>query len=163
MGTLFLRRQRSMDLFWCLAFGYLFIDDAFQYHETMGQWLAATFGFEPAFSLRAKDFGEMLATALATSILLTAFLIGYRAANGAERAHAKAFAALFVLLGFFGVVIDMLHIAFRQPSDLPGRLAFRMFGLIEDGGELVTGSVMLIFALAILLVYRSEQAARPAV
>ena len=54
---------------------------------------------------------------------------------------ALAFAGLI----FFGIGIDMAHIAFAQT----GTGLYALLGVLEDGGEML--SIALAFALALLL------------
>jgi hypothetical protein len=54
---------------------------------------------------------------------------------------ALAFAGLI----FFGIGIDMAHIAFFQPRTG----LYALLGVLEDGGEML--SIALAFALALLL------------
>jgi len=88
---------------WAVLFVYLLIDDSQQIHETYGLAIADALGFQPAFGLRALDFGELIVTALAAGPLLgTIGLVYLFASRSEERVFTHTMIALLIALAFFG-------------------------------------------------------------
>ena len=82
---------------WAVLFVYLLIDDSQQIHETYGLAIADALGFQPAFGLRALDFGELIVTALAAGPLLgTIGLVYLFASRSEERVFTHTMIALLI-------------------------------------------------------------------
>jgi hypothetical protein len=126
-------------LAWAAVFLYLLLDDSQAIHETYGWRLGQALGLQPAFGLRARDFGELMVTALAAVPLFGFLALAYRTSRADARRFTRAMLALAVLLAIFGVGVDMLEIA------LPA--AATVLNLVEDGGEMVVASAMVAYAL----------------
>ena len=106
------------------------LDDSLTLHERFGRHAAEWFNLEPAYNLRAVDFGELMYFlgfgAFAVAVLAAAIFNS----EGRARFHAIAFFTLLGLLGVFVVLMDMLHSAINR------------FGWIEDGGEMIVLSMI---------------------
>ena len=136
------RRQRSWSyLPAALLVLYMLADDAMGLHEGLGETMVQLFDFQAGFGLRAKDFGELAVSVAAGLVFLPLLLLGYWRAAPAVRRTLLDFALLLAVLVFFAVGVDMLH-SMTGPS---GSL-YRAVGVLEDGGELVTMSVMVWYA-----------------
>lgn len=144
LAALAWRKQSSLYLIWSLLFAYLLLDDALQIHETVGGILNTKFAFPALFDLRPKDFGELAVSGAASAFFVTGIALAYRSADRPSRRVATYLSLLLVVLGFFGVAVDMLHIAMDTP---PIR---KFLAVVEDGGELVTMSVMSCYVLSLL-------------
>jgi len=132
------RRQRSWSYVPpALLVVYLLVDDAFGLHETLGTAMTDRLGFEARFGLRAKDFGELAVSAVAGLAFLPALALAYWRAAPAVRRTLQDFALLLGILLFFAVAVDMAH-SMAGPSGF----WYRALGVLEDGGELVTMSVL---------------------
>lgn len=121
---------------WLLLFCYILMDDFFRLHESMGHGMADRYGLEAAFGLRRNDFGE-LACVMVFSLLLGGIILhSYRRLRDDEgRTFYRRLSVLVLALGFFGVFVDMFDIIFD----------YRIFHLVEDGGEMVVISIILWF------------------
>lgn len=95
----------------------------------------------PILGLRLQDFGELAVSASAGIILLLSLILAY--ANGSEmfRKISQDFALLLCGLIFFGVVVDVIHVAIN----LGGKVNF-VLGVIEDAGEMLSVSLILWYA-----------------
>ena len=125
---------------WTVLFAYLLIDDSQQIHETHGLAIADALGFQPAFVLRPRDFGELIVTALAAGPLLgTIGLVYLFASRSEERVFTHTMIALLIALAFFGVGVDMLDIM------VPWPWLTATLGIVEDGGEMVVATVMIAY------------------
>lgn len=137
MLTIFFKTKERGYIAWSLLFIYLLIDDAACIHERVGTVIASHLDFHPILGLRLQDIGELSVTAISASFLLT--LIIYSCVIGSKIFRYITIDLLIFLMaiGFFGVFIDMAHMAFRL-----GREGNFMFRIIEDGGEMLTMSLV---------------------
>ena len=122
---------------WALLFFYLLLDDAFQIHEDFGGYLASTLEFAPALGLRAQDFGELAVSMIAAVVFLSLLALFYISESGGFRKASRHLLLLLLALAFFGIFVDLLHVAVKM-----GWRITWLFGVIEDGGEMVAVSLM---------------------
>ncbi len=123
---------------WALVFSYFFLDDAMKIHEHVGEFFASVWvdNYTPQFGLRLEDFGELASSAIAGVILLSLLTVTYLKTNEIFRKMSKDLVLLILILVFFGIGVDMLHVA---TMDLGWKVSF-ILGVIEDGGEMITAS-----------------------
>jgi len=138
---------------WAVLFLYLLLDDALSIHESVGLHVATSLDFSPAFGLRARDFGELVVTAIAAALLLAPLAVLYLRGSVAFRLVSKYLFLLLVALAFFGIFVDMLHVALQQ-----GWKVSFLLGALEDGGEMVVMSVMAAYVF--LLYHRNGRTGR---
>lgn len=129
---------------WAFLFSYLLIDDAFQVHELCGAYVATNLGLSPAIGLRAQDFGELIVSMSAAVFFLGLITTPYFRGAGAFRQVSNHLLLFLLALAFFGVLIDLLHVAIN----LGWKVTF-LLGVVEDGGEMVTMTVTAWYALMI--------------
>jgi hypothetical protein len=135
---------------WSLLFGYLLIDDLFEVHERLGTRIVSHFDLPPMFALRPQDFGELAVTASAAILFSALIGAGHYRGDTAARSFSRSLLGLLVLLVFFGVVFDMIHVMIEHAV---WTLAL---DIVEEGGEMVVMSVIVWF------VSRSFHGHRPA-
>ena len=150
-ATLYFKKRDALFLVWCSLFAYFLIDDSQGIHEQISGPLATAFNWSPALGLRAKDFGELFVSSAVGVMLLglMAFCYSYHARNGRgseSRAFTRQQLPWLGLLIFCGVVVDMLH---QQVGTAGFPFLSRIFGFIEDGGEMIAAS----FLAAISIIY----------
>jgi hypothetical protein len=147
LAALSWRTRERVYATWMLLYAYLLWDDAFQVHERGGKAIAKHWGYEDALGLRAQDFGELtVAGAFGLTFLVLIGMMYLRSAHDARNA-SKDLALLLCVMVFFGVIVDMLHIA---ASRLVGRYAGMALGVVEDWGEMLTMSVVCWYVLNLL-------------
>jgi len=129
-----IKERHIIYLSWSLLFMYLLLDDSLQIHERFGSFLVEYYNFKPMFELRAQDFGELSVIILIGLFLFTFIGASYLFIDNPEKKISKNLFTLVVVLAFFGVLVDMIHIAIPWGKN--------MWGLIEDGGEMVIMSVI---------------------
>lgn len=122
---------------WVFVFLYFLADDSLQIHEHIGELVAANFNFIPPFGLRLRDLGELLVSATAATLLSIPLILAYRGGSQVFRKVSQDIALLILLLGFFGVVVDMVHVAINM-----GGKVRSILGVIEDGGEMLSVSLL---------------------
>lgn len=142
LGLLALRNRSTLYLSWSLLFAFLLLNDAAGLHEKAGVLLSKKLAFEGWFQIRAIDFGELLAAAIIGVLFLGAIAITHRQSDRSTRKFSKQLTMLLFALAFFGVPIDMLHVAMKTPALDPLLIA------LEDGGELIVMSLITSFVLS---------------
>lgn len=125
---------------WAVFFTYLLFDDAVGIHERVGALIAGNLTMTPPFGLRLLDIGELVVTGVAGVILLSFVLVAYVFGSKAFKKISHDLLFLIFILAFFGVFVDMLHIAWKSITVL---------GVIEDGGEMFVASIMCWYVLLI--------------
>jgi hypothetical protein len=127
---------------WALVFTYFLFDDSLQIHERIGSRIAANFNFIPPLGLRLQDFGELVVMATVGIPLLAICVWAYkRSGSQMFRKVSQDITLLVLVLVFFGVLVDMAHIA----VNLGWKVTF-ILGVIEDGGEMLSVSLVLWYA-----------------
>ncbi|MGM1030775.1 MAG: hypothetical protein ACQEWM_13030 [Actinomycetota bacterium] len=120
-------------------FAFLLLTDTFGLHERYGRELSEALGLEPAFGLRAQDFGEMIVFVGAALVTIPIALAGLWLASRVDRRHFLRIAGLLAVLIFFGVVLDAVHIIVGDGGDGD------VFNLLEDGGEMIAASLLVAY------------------
>ncbi|MCA0434243.1 MAG: hypothetical protein LCH46_13380 [Proteobacteria bacterium] len=136
------RMDRIGYIIWSFVFLGLIVDDAMQLHETIGTYLTRTLSIPSAFGLRGQDFGELLAMAAGSLVLVPALLFSYLLSDTGVRTAQRRWIKWLVLLAIFGVLVDAVHSLFLQTPSLE-----RLFSILEDGGELVVISFLVAAVL----------------
>ena len=131
-----IKRSKIIYFAWFLLFMYLVLDDSLQIHEKFGGYLVRYFGFQPAFGLRAQDFGEFSVSILFGTLLFLLIGSAYLFSDFKEKQISKHLFILVIFLAFFGVLVDTFHRAITIPWLEPIR------ELIEDGGEMLIMSII---------------------
>lgn len=138
---------------WIAAMGtifvVLFLDDLLEIHEKLGAIIAQFLPFETALHLRAQDFGELAVMSGMAVLVFGALAYSiWRAPAGA--AHWPVIGVFLVTgLAVSGVVFDMLHSAARSSEHAGFHQLRTLFGVIEDGGEMIWGSGLLTLAYVV--------------
>lgn len=128
------RWRRMVYVAWTCLFIYILLDDSLSIHETLGKWIVVQTHWHEMLGLRARDYGELVVSAVAGTVLLGWVGISWYFTDVMGRAISRVLAILFVMLVFFGIGVDMFH------EWIP--FAKRVFGIMEDGGEMLVVSVM---------------------
>lgn len=137
-GTQALRRQPVYRAL-ALLFAVVLTDDAFAVHEALGGALAAATGI-------VASTGELLAWAALGLVPMLAVAAAYRRSDRHSRADAEAVLAGFALLIFFAVGMDEVHSFVHRHVE-----GFQtLLTLAEDGGELLTLTLLCALALGIV-------------
>jgi len=128
---------------WSLLFGYLMFDDWLELHERLGFIIAEAGGWPAVLGLRPRDLGEIAASGAVAGVFM--LCVGWlrRTSTQESRAVNADLMVLLAALGFFGVFIDVAHIALEQ-------FGWRGLTLLEDGGEMVVMSLILAYVANLL-------------
>jgi len=133
-------------LIWAGIFAYMLFDDSLEIHGKVGGYIAINMleGITPPFGLRLEDLGSLIISALVGLVIIVALGIAYWKGSRRFRLITLDLILLLALMVFFGVFFDMVHVAIKG-----GKVLELILEIIEDGGEMITASLMLWYALLI--------------
>jgi hypothetical protein len=142
MAAAFAATRRAVYAGWACVFVFLLVDDAGKVHEQVGAWLGQRYGFAAPFGLRPDDIGELLfAGAVGIATLAIVGPAVWRGTEQCRRISRDVF-ALIVVLAFFGVVADVLHVIAYFGESLLAQVLL----VVEDGGEMIVMSALTAYA-----------------
>ncbi len=130
---MYLLQRKLGFLSWALIFTVVLIDNAFGLHEHLGGLATSGLKIEQVFGLNLQDAGELLTWAFTGLVLLVLLATAYR--DRALTSFSNTLMAFVGLLALFAVGVDVVHSLYSQ------QVTF-FFGFIEDGGELLTLSLI---------------------
>ena len=140
-------RRASQDRMCCVAWALLFVwmlaDDGLQLHERMGAVLASWLAPLLASGHLAQAIAEVIVM-LVIALLLLGWIVWASASAGQRwRAWSLGLLGGLACLAFFAIAVDLVHALVRTP------LLHAMLGLIEEGGEMLCLSAVLLLVAAI--------------
>lgn len=141
--AIFARVRAGIYFAWSAVMGYLLMDDALGLHELLGRMAVAHLNLQPAWALRAQDFGELLVVAVIGTVLMALLAWWHFRADASSRSDSWRLLQLLLLLAVFGVVFDLAHS--MAGTGTPGALA----ALLEDGGEMVVVSLITAYCFEV--------------
>lgn len=131
---------------WMVLFFYALLDDSFEIHEWVGLDLAIYFNFQPAYGLRGVDFGELLVSMIAYSLIFVLVGISYYRSSPEGRKVSNNLLFLVAALAFCGIVLDMVDVLVLQ---FENDMLTLYSQIAEDGGEMVVMSIILYYVLSL--------------
>lgn len=152
LALLTLRDRVGVYAAWLVVCVVFAADDGLELHERAGQRFADAF---PGLGSLAPHLGELVWMAAVGAVLATIVALAYRRAPSEAKAVSLVLAALFGVLVFFGVVIDVIHhTVFQAPVfSVP-------MTVLEDGGEIVAMSFVVVFLFAVAFSGHRPEVAR---
>jgi hypothetical protein len=134
-------QQHRQPIYLALALVFLaaLADDLFQIHELGGRWLLVEVGRDTPLGIHVRDVGEIATWALLGAVAVAGLRLAWLASRPADNRVGLLFIGCLVLLALFGIGVDLLH------ALAPSRRLDGLFGIVEDGGE------MLVLSLAVAL------------
>ena len=148
------RRSRATAcLIIALSFAYVCLDDSLRIHEQLGAYLPDSLALPAIEGMSAEALGQVLGFAAVGSVITLVFVIGWLYTDATYRRLFLVFAILLCALSFFAVIVDALH--HMTPSHL--RVIRILFGLIEDGGEMLVVTLSCWVAVGVFLQVRQHR------
>jgi hypothetical protein len=146
MAAMFRRVREVVYIGWALVFTFLLLDDAFQFHEHIGQWLGEQHALPVAFGLRPDDIGELLFAGFIGGITAVLIGFGYWRGDANARIITRDMVIMVIVLAGLGVGVDILHVItyFKAP------LLAQFLLIVEDGGEMLVVSAMVAYMVNVL-------------
>lgn len=133
---------------WVLVFSYFLLDDALSIHETFGFLLSRNLGIAPIPGLRPEDYGEFAVSAAVGMLLLSFVTWAYVKGGQAFRKMSRDLLLLILILAFFGVVVDMMHVvSYQMGLDMTSFILV----VLEDGGEMFVGSLIFCYLFLVAI------------
>jgi hypothetical protein len=143
--VVYARQNRSWAMIaWVLLIAYFMLDDALLLHERAGFWYSSqswAFGIGP---VSAQSLGELTVSALVGVLLLVPLVVGYLRGDARTKWIFRVMLALVVVLLVFALVVDAVHGLF-----IDIKLIDRIVGFVEDFGEMLALSALVVFAFRI--------------
>lgn len=132
---------------WAIVFVMILLDDALQFHEWFGDVMSKVLPSKAYFS--GADFGEMLAFGAMGLAALAVAAVLFLRSGAAGRALSLRYGVLIVMLGGFGVGVDAVHqlVSHFTEGMSVETLVSQIFGMIEEGGEMIVASFMVAMTL----------------
>lgn len=149
------RTRLPVALGFAVAFAMVALDDILSLHEGLGAVLAGRLGLGEVAGLRGQDLGELLVWSAMGVVVVGAVVLGLHASDRLGRQVGRPLLSFLGALLVFAVGFDMVH---AVASHLRGLNL--LIGTVEDGGEMVVGSLCLAYCAA-LLVSRARLRAGP--
>ena len=132
------KRSRFLYFSWAVVFLYFLVDDSMGIHENAGKAISEYFSIPTTFHLRGQDIGEQIVSGLFGMLMFGFVAVATVKSDRAERAKSIRLFYLILLLAFFGIFGDMLEIFFYPHGTA-------IWGLLEDGGEMIIMTVLLAY------------------
>lgn len=134
-----------------LVFLGVLADDALQGHETVNAHLVTALDVADRSAIRAGDLVGVATFAGLGLLACAAIWAGYRRSEGPARRDALVILGLIGLLAVFGVAVDAVHgmIGWTVSGAWQGPLGF-LAGLIEDGGEMIVASALVVASVGMM-------------
>lgn len=139
--AIFLLEKKNIFLFFSLLGFFLWFSVAFRYHQRVGEII------QIAFDLNIQgSFLEFFAWMIAFIVFFPFFIKSIRGLDDEDYGISSWLFISFVSLCFFAIFIDYVHesliLYFNYKSNI--------LTIVEEGGELLSGTLMLILSLSAL-------------
>lgn len=126
-------------------FLFLLLDDYYEIHDHVARALGEQISITALDSLHPQNRGELFVYSVILAIAAPLLWLAVRRVTPPSRAFVGALAAGVVMIGLFGVAVDVLHGALDAMlggvSDVIGKIFNRLMTILEDGGEMIAMSV----------------------
>lgn len=144
------RTRQLVYLALALLFAICALDDSLSLHEAAGVYLATITELSPSA-------GGLVGWSLLGSIPMLAIAIAYRRSDATSRRNAEAVLLGFAILLFFAIGMDLVHAVLQRYIS-----GFQtVLTILEDGGELLTLTLLCTTSLAIVR-FSAHPSANPA-
>jgi hypothetical protein len=141
-------------LAWAAVFAMILVDDSMQLHENIGSQLSQNAHLLPdgllSGLLSGSDLGEIVVFLGMGLIAFALTVLAFFRSGPVARVMSLRYLLVIAALGFFGVGLDALHQVISHFSQNHPAATFLkpVFGLFEDGGEMLVASVAVALTLA---------------
>lgn len=123
---------------WSAVFAYLLVDDHLGLNARAGRLLAESLHMPAELGLRPQDYGDLAISLGASALLVGTVLATHLWASATHRIASMRLLGLLLVFAFFGVGVDMLHVAVD-------RLPLNGLVVVEHGGEMIAMSLIFTF------------------
>jgi hypothetical protein len=102
--------------------------------------------------LLAQDFGELIAFPLLYLVPIAIISVGYLQSQGQDRRNTEAIGLGCAALAFCGIILDFVH---AEVYKTYGK-GDAVLSLLEDGGELLSMTLILVIMMRVFQLVRAE-------
>lgn len=134
------RKQEKKYYSWTILFMFLSLEDLFRIHQVITSFISQT--ILGGITTRQWKILEIVVASIVGLAVILPLIINYRKAGATFRRQSKVLFGLLMVLVFFGIVIDQAHRLYYVWDNWKRDF---IVGIIEDGGEMLTASCILIF------------------
>jgi hypothetical protein len=137
-------------LFWAFVFAMILADDSLQLHEKLGAFISSSSNLPSSTYFYSDDLGELLAFMVMGCVALAMTASLFTRCGATARAISLRYGLVIVALGGFGVGIDSLHqvVSHLAEGTSVATLMSQLFGLLEEGGEMMVASFAAAMTIA---------------
>lgn len=137
-------------ILWACVFAMILLDDSLQIHEHLGALISGWLHLPEDMMVYGRDIGELIVFGLMGSIALSVVLFLFTRKDALTQTMNRRYLLIVLALGFLGVGLDAAHsvISELSGSSFVATLVQQVFGMIEDGGEMLVGSLAVALTLA---------------
>ncbi|MFT3904190.1 MAG: hypothetical protein QM727_13525 [Niabella sp.] len=144
-------RKEKKYFTWVLVFFFLFLEDVFRIHGELGHFFYDMFGMNSG--QRTGKIMELFAAAFLGVIFLGPVFVAYKKGDALFRKHSRTIFILLVLFLFCAIVLDQVHRLAIIQYDWKYNV---VLGTLEDGGEMITESLLTGYLLSIALKQKAD-------
>ncbi|MCI0556413.1 MAG: hypothetical protein L0287_36185 [Anaerolineae bacterium] len=148
--SMIFKQKQSSYAGWLILFIYLLFDDMFSIHEGLGTIALEKIDVAPFDALyagfRYQDFAELAVSIFFGLVCLLLVAVAYRMSDGKIRSAFTYLLGYLLLIVFFGVGVDFANRIFAESAN---KFAYEISRLIEDGGEMVSMSLMCWYVITL--------------
>jgi hypothetical protein len=148
------RRASLSALLWAVLLAVVLLDDSLEIHERAGGLLAPVLGLASFGSLRADRVGDVVFYGGLGMFCLAAIGLGWWRGDKDDRRLSRTLLVWFAALGFCAVILDAVSSLLRKSSWGP------WFAALEDGGEMVVLSFLVVAVWTAFQQYRRQPSGR---
>jgi hypothetical protein len=138
-------RRRWLFLPWAALFGFLVVDDFLGLHEFVGWQVELRSTVTHLAGLPVRALGELLLPGVVVAVLAPFLLWSLFRGHPSDRSVLRTAVGIVAVLAVFGVGVDLAHAAAPGTGE-----AWKIWGLVEEGGELFVSSVLVAYLFATL-------------
>lgn len=133
---------------WTLVFLFLFLEDMFRVHQVVTSFISQH--ILGGISTRNWKILEITVAGMLGLLVMSSVWLNYKKGSLRFKQHCRYLLLLLVILLFFGIFMDQFHRLYFIASNWKRKF---IFGIFEDGGEMLTASCLLAYVIA---VYKSK-------
>ncbi len=148
LGLLAVRTRQPFYFVWASCFLYFLLDDSLGIHERGGRLLFRELGLpRRMFEIPTQDLGQLVVLAFLGLLFLVVVGTAYYLGDRTFKEVSRKLLIMLAVLVFCSVVVDLIHVI-ANVSAHEARLLIDSLALLEEGGELVTVSVILWYVFS---------------
>ena len=152
LTLIWVRERRASLLIMTGLFLFMLVDDYYELHDQIARALGENISIGALDGLHPQNRGELFVYATILAFVVPLLWFALKNVQPDARAFVGALAVGLLMIGLFGVAIDVLHgvldAMLGELSEAIRKIINRLMTILEDGGEMVAVSVCAWLCLA---------------